>query len=66
MGPLGKSTLVSFFKEKGVLLLPSERLRLVTLLDGDLEDMKKIASLFQEFYANESLVENSTKSSPYG
>lgn len=59
VGAVGKSTLATFLKSKGILIVPSERLRLVTHLDVTQQELATVVVAFKEFYSSSRIAEDS-------
>lgn len=52
VGPIGKTAIPSFFLTRGISILGSETLRLVTHLDVQSQDVEAIVLAFREFYSS--------------
>lgn len=52
VGPMGKTEIPVFLESKGIIILPSETLRLVTHLDVTRKDMERVLIAFREFYGS--------------
>lgn len=51
VGSIGKSSIPAFFQAKGILILGSTILRLVTHLDVNTLDIKRVIETFKDFFA---------------
>lgn len=57
VGLAGKSGIPSFMKSKGITILASDTLRLVTHLDVSSQDVETVLQAFKEFYSSDEWIE---------
>lgn len=59
VGAIGKSSLPAYFKTKGISILGSPVLRLVTHLDVTAEDIKRVIATFKDYFSSDFIREES-------
>ena len=57
VGSIGQTSIPRFLRSKGILILGSEILRLVTHLDVNKQDIDRVVSAFKEFYSSGAAIE---------